>query len=145
VSKLIQSGEAKKLDTPQFPAVSLLELAGHWLAGKAAGASGDARAMIGHLEKAVAAEDALPCMEPACWPLPVRPTLGSALLQSGDAIRAEQTFREDLKRWPRNGWGLFGLEQSLRAQGKNEAAEDVRRQFQKVWKNADVKLNLSWF
>jgi hypothetical protein len=51
------------------------------------------------------------------------------LLQSGDAAKAEQVFREDLRRWPRNGWALFGLEQSLRRQGQGQSAELVRRQF----------------
>jgi tetratricopeptide (TPR) repeat protein len=143
--KLLESGEAKNLDNPHFPASSVLTIAEQWLAGKAAGASGDARAMIQHLENAVVAEDALPYMEPAYWPLPVRPTLGAALLKTGDAAAAEQVFREDLKRWPRNGWGLLGLEQSLRVQGKVQAGDLVHRQFEAAWTHADVKLDLAWF
>jgi TolA-binding protein len=101
--------------------------------------------MIDQLEKAVAAEGALPYMEPSYWPIPVRPTLGAALLQSGDAAKAEQVFREDLKRWPRNGWSLFGLEQSLRRQGKTESANLVLREFQAAWNRADATLALEWF
>ncbi|HXJ60660.1 MAG TPA: hypothetical protein VNU68_28770, partial [Verrucomicrobiae bacterium] len=82
---------------------------------------------------------------PAYWPIPVRPALGAALLRSGDAARAETVFREDVTRWPRNGWGLFGLEQALRAQGKTQQAEDVRRQFNEAWKRADVTLDLAWY
>ena len=84
-------------------------------------------------------------MEPSYWPIPVRPTLGAALLQSGDAAKAEQVFREDLKRWPRNGWSLFGLEQSLRDQGRTESAELVAREFEAAWKRADTKLALKFF
>jgi hypothetical protein len=101
--------------------------------------------MIEYLEKAVAAEDAMPYMEPSYWPFPVRPALGAALLQGGEPVKAEQVFREDLQRWPRNGWGLFGLEQSLRAQGRTQQAEDVRRQLIESWKQADVTLALTWF
>jgi hypothetical protein len=119
-----------------------LTVAAYWLAGKVAGAKGDKRGMVEHLEKAVAAEDALPYMEPSFWPLPVRPTLGDALLQSGNAAQAEQVFREDLRRWPRNGWGLFGLERALRAQGKSQSADLVRREFEAAWKSADVSLSL---
>jgi tetratricopeptide (TPR) repeat protein len=143
--KLAESEDAKKLDSPQFPATSVLGIAKHWLAGKVAGARGDSQAMIQHLENAIASEDALPYMEPAYWPLPVRPTLGAALLKVGEAAKAEQVFRDDLKRWPRNGWGLLGLEQSLRAQGKPQAADGVHRQFEAAWKHADVKLDLAWF
>jgi tetratricopeptide (TPR) repeat protein len=143
--KLVRSGEATKLNNPQFPATSMMGVAELWLAGKVAGAKGDAKGMIEQLEKAVAAEDAIPYMEPAYWPLPTRPVLGAALLQSGDAARAEQVFREDLKHKPRNSWGLFGLEQSLRRQGKKDSAELVHREFDESWKRADTKLDLSWF
>ena len=64
---------------------------------------------------AVAAEEGIPYMEPSYWPIPVRPALGAALLESGDPVRAEAVFRADIKRWPRNGWGLFELEKALRA------------------------------
>jgi hypothetical protein len=120
-------------------------VAEHWLAGKAAGARGDSVIMIEHLERAVSAEDALPYMEPAYWPIPARPTLAVAWLQNGDAGKAEQVFREDLQRWPRNGWALLGLEQSLRCQGKTQSADLVRRQFNEAWKRADVQLDLAWF
>jgi len=143
--KLVHSDEAARLNNPQFPATSMLGVAEAWLAGKVAGAKGDPKGMIEQLEKAVAAEDAIPYMEPAYWPLPTRPVLGAAVLQSGDAARAEQIFRDDLKRLPRNSWGLFGLEQSLRRQGKTDSADLVRREFDDAWKRADTKLDLSWF
>jgi len=128
-----------------FPVADTLAVPALWLAGRVAGAKGDKRAMIEQLEKAVAANDAIPYMEPSYWPIPVRPALGAALLQSGDATGAEQVFREDVKRWPRNGWGLFGLEQALRAQNKTQQADDVRRQFGEAWARADVKPDLAWY
>jgi len=84
----------------------------------------------------------MPCMEPSYWPLPVRPTLGEALLAAGEPTRAEAVFREDLERWPRNAWGLLGLEQSLRAQGRDELADLVGGQREKAWVRADVELKL---
>jgi tetratricopeptide (TPR) repeat protein len=143
--KLAHSDDAKKLDNPHFPATGILAVAEHWLAGKVAGARGDNLGLIENLEKAVAAEDALPYMEPAYWPIPTRPTLGAALLQVGEAAKAEQVFREDLRRWPRNGWALLGLEQSLRRQGKSQSADIVQQQFEDAWDRADVKLDLAWF
>ena len=143
--RLLHSEDAKKLDSPNFPATAMLAVADHWLAGKLAEARGDSSAMIEHLEKAVQAEADLPYMEPAYWPLPARPTLGAALIRAGKPAQAEAVFREDVQRWPRNGWGLFGLEQSLRAQGKFASADIVHREFDKAWKRADVKLDLAWF
>jgi len=139
------SEEVKKLSVPVFPVADMLGILKPLLAGKVAGLKGDTRGMIEQLEKAVAAEDALPYMEPAYWPIPARPTLAAALLQAGDATRAEQVFREDLRRWPRNGWSLFGLEQALRSQNRHEDAAIVRRQLDSAWGHADTKLDLAWF
>ena len=145
LARIAASEEAKKLDSPAFPVSATLAVPAHWLAGKVAGAKGNTAEMIEKLEKAVAAEDAIPYMEPFYWPVPARLPLGAALLQANQAVKAEQVFREDVKRWPRNGWGLFGLEQSLRAQGKTQQADDVRRQFNEAWQRADVKLDLAWY
>jgi hypothetical protein len=49
-------------------------------------------------------------------------------------------YREDLHRWPDNGWSLFGLAASLEAQGKNAEAAGVREKFDEIWKHADVKI-----
>lgn len=145
LASITRSPEAKALSSPVFPASDTLEIAALWLTGKAAGAQGNTSEMIAQLEKAVAAADALPYMEPAYWPVPVRPALGAAFLQSGLAAKAERVFREDLNRWPRNGWSLFGLEQALRAQNKTQQADDVHRQFLSAWRHADVDLDLAWY
>ncbi|HHY86267.1 MAG TPA: hypothetical protein GYA07_12170 [Verrucomicrobia bacterium] len=145
LKRLVERGETVKLDDPAFPTTGVLAVANHWLAGKVAEAKGDTAAAIDHLRKAVEAEDALPYMEPPYWPVPVRPALGAVLLKAGKASEAEEVFRKDLQEWPRNGWGLLGLEQSLRAQGKADSAEIVRREFEAAWKRADVKLDLAWF
>jgi tetratricopeptide (TPR) repeat protein len=145
LAAIATSDDARKLSSPAFPVADTLAVSAYWLAGKVAGARGNADTMIELLEKAVASEDAIPYMEPSYWPFPVRPTLGAAWLQSGDAARAEQVFRADLKRWPRNAWSLFGLEQALQAQGKTEQARDVRRQFSATWQHADVQPEMNWF
>jgi tetratricopeptide (TPR) repeat protein len=145
LAAIADSEEARRLNSPGFPVSETLAVSSHWLAGKVAGAKGDTRAMIAHLERAVAAEAAIPYMEPSFWPLPVRPTLGAALLEAGEPDKAEQVFREDLKRWPRNGWSLLGLENALRRQGKTENADLVKREYEAAWKRADVRLMLDWF
>jgi tetratricopeptide (TPR) repeat protein len=145
LSRIATSDEVKKMSSQLFPVADTLAVSDHWLAGKVAGAKGDTNKMVEQLQKAVAAQDAIPYMEPSFWPISARPALGAALIAAGDASRAEQVFREDLNDRPRNGWGLFGLEQSLRAQGKNQQADDVKRQLAAAWSNADVTLDLAWF
>ena len=90
-------------------------------------------------------EDALPYMEPPFSYMPMRHGLGAALLAAGRSKEAEQVYREDLKRFPNNGWSLFGLGQSLTAQGKSDAAEGVQRQFKQAWIRADVTITSSRF
>ena len=75
----------------------------------------------------------------------MRQTLGAVLLQAGRASDAEQVYREDLRRNPDNGWSLFGLAQSLKAQGKTADAGQIDESFRKAWAQADVRLTASRF
>jgi tetratricopeptide (TPR) repeat protein len=94
---------------------------------------------------AVAAEDRLSYSEPNDWFYPVRHYQGAALLQAKEWAKAEAVYREDLKRNPVNGWGLWGLGQALRAQKKNKDAAAVEKQLAKAWADADVKLTTTAF
>ncbi|HZM93266.1 MAG TPA: alpha/beta hydrolase, partial [Vicinamibacterales bacterium] len=69
--------------------------------------------------------------------------LGAMLLEAGQAADAEQVYRDDLVRFRENGWSLFGLAQSLRAQQRLEAAAEVQRRFERAWTRADVRLTSS--
>jgi tetratricopeptide (TPR) repeat protein len=92
------------------------------------------------LRAAVAKEDKLRYSEPPDWVVPVRHALGVFLLKNGQATEAEAVYREDLRRWPDNGWSLFGLAASLETQGKNADATAVRAKFDEIWKHADMKI-----
>ena len=46
---------------------------------------------------------------------------------------------------PRNGWSLYGLAQSLEAQGKTDEAAQVQAEFDEAWQGADVELTASRF
>ncbi len=67
------------------------------------------------------------------------------LVRAGRPAEAEQLYREDLKRFPENGWALFGLLQALRAQGKTAEAAQVDARFRAAWQGADVTLTASRF
>jgi Flp pilus assembly protein TadD len=61
---------------------------------------------------------------------------------AGRAGEAEKVFRAALEIVPRNGRLLFGLLESLKAQGRTEAARLVQREFELAWKSADTKLRI---
>jgi tetratricopeptide (TPR) repeat protein len=137
---IAQDEKTKSLQTPILPGETLVRLARHDLAGHLALKKGRHAEAVKQLEAAVALEDGLPYMEPPFSYIPMRHGLGTALLAAGSARDAEAVYREDLKRNPNNGWSLFGLSQSLRAQGKAEAADEAYRAFEQAWVRADIKL-----
>lgn len=42
----------------------------------------------------------------------------------------------------RNGRSLYGLPESLKAQGKTYSAQSVQKEFEEAWKQADTKLRV---
>jgi tetratricopeptide (TPR) repeat protein len=121
---------------------SILQIAEDVLSARIFVAKHDNDAAIALLRKAVEIEDSLAYDEPPAWFLPVRESLGGALMSKGDYAEAERTFRADLEKNPRNGRSLFGLMESLKAQGKRQEAGTLQKEFESAWKNSDVKLNL---
>lgn len=75
--------------------------------------------------------------EPPLWYFSVRTSLGASLLLNGDSREAEQVFRDDLKKYPRNGRALFGLLESLKAQKKMASIPWVQRQLDLALKDVD--------
>jgi tetratricopeptide (TPR) repeat protein len=119
---------------------AFLGLAANILDARIATAQADQEKAIQYWERAVEIEDKLYYGEPPEWFYPVRESLGSALLLNGQAGRAEAVFRADLEQYPRNPRSLFGLLRALEAQKKDAGTEEVRREFEADWKNADKPL-----
>jgi len=88
----------------------------------------------------VALENALKYDEPPPWTTPSRHALGAVLLETKRPADAEAVYRADLKRYPLNGWSLWGLERALEAQGRDADAAAVKAQFDATWSRADTKM-----
>lgn len=123
-------------------ATSVFGVAENVMNARIAMAKSDRKAAIEFLKKALVVEDSLNYDEPEDWYIPVRESLGGALILSGDYPEAERVFRAELEKHRRNGRALFGLLESLRAQGKKQAAEFIQREFEASWRNADTKLRV---
>jgi tetratricopeptide (TPR) repeat protein len=123
----------------------LLTIASEVLAGEIAAKAGSYDASLGHLERAVRLEASLRYTEPPDWYYPVRHTLGAVLLEAGRPVEAEAVFWQDLKKNQENGYALYGLWQSLQAQGRDEEAAEVGARFRVAWAEADVELSSSRF
>lgn len=120
----------------------VLAVAEKVLAGSIESVANRHDAAVAALREGVRREDALLYGEPPEWTVPVRQDYGAALLAAGKATEAERVFREDLAKFPANGWSLRGLAQAIRRQGRNAEADAVEAQLKKVWSNADVDLTL---
>jgi tetratricopeptide (TPR) repeat protein len=123
----------------------LLRMASLVLAGEMEAERGKFKEAVAQLQDAILLEDSLNYIEPPDWHYPIRQSLGAVLLKAGRPLEAETVYWEDLRRNPDNGWSLFGLMQSLRAQGKEEQAAGVEARFKKAWANADITLTASRF
>lgn len=120
---------------------TIFALAEHFLDAKLAQSQGQTDKAIEFLQRAIALQDALNYDEPPDWLFSIRITLGGILLKTNQYAAAEQEFRADLKRHPRNGLALFGLKQSLAAQAKGVDNYWVNKEFQAAWKNSGIALN----
>lgn len=127
----------------RYPVIHGVRIAERVLAAELARAKKDYATAADALREAITIEDSIPYDEPPGWHAPVRQTLGAVLLQGGKAAEAQAVFLEELRRNPENGWSLFGLEQSLRAQGRKKEASDVAARFERSWKNADIELKVA--
>ncbi len=145
LKKIAEDKETDKLELKDIPGASIVRIASTVLSAELAGVKGDAEAQVRLLRDAVRKEDALPYMEPPFWYVPNRHALGAVLLRRGTFAEAEAVYRDDLRKWPNNGWSLFGLLQCLHLQGKDIEAAEVERRFQEAWKFADVTLTASRF
>ena len=122
-----------------------LNIAAAIVAGEAAAKAGDTDKSVEQLSKAVELQDDLSYMEPPTWHYPVRQSLGAVLLDAGRPEQAEDVYRDDLRMWPANGWSLYGLMRSLRAQGRMDEARLIEKQYLKAFARADVVLTATRF
>jgi len=144
--KQIEASGVSGYASAGYPVPSVnLGIAEHALMGEIAARSGKLDDAITHFTAAMKIEDAQLYTEPPDWYYPIRHSLGAVLLKAGKPAEAEAAYREDLKRFPENGWALFGLAQALHAQNKHDEAAQVDARFKTAWKTADVTLTASRF
>lgn len=129
--------------TAKVPAV--LPIASHLVAAEIVARQKQWDEAIQHLHEAVRLRDELRYNEPPTWHYSPRHNLGAILLEAGRPADAEAVYLEDLRHDRENPWGLFGLLQAYRAQGKEKEAADAQARFRKAWARADFVLTSSRF
>jgi tetratricopeptide (TPR) repeat protein len=127
------------------PGPSITNFALAFLDGERAARAGRTDEAVALLARAASLQDSIPYDEPPQWTLSARQALGAVLLRAGRAGEAEAVYREDLERYPENGWALRGLADALRALAKEKEAAEALARFTKAWSAADVALTASRF
>ena len=143
IEAAITSEAITTLNQPRFPTINLSKMAALVLKGEMAGKKGKFKEKVKYIKEAVAIQDGLRYSEPPYFYYPIRQSLGAALLAANQPTEAEKVYREDLTKFPSNGWSLFGLHKSLSLQDKLEEAKQVEEDYKRVWSNADVALESS--
>jgi tetratricopeptide (TPR) repeat protein len=144
LNKLGESEDVKRIIIWSInPAEQICKIASNVLSAELATKKGDYKTAIELLKQAIVLEDNLNYNEPPDWFFSVRHILGDVLLKSGDYAEAEKIYQDDLTVWPKNGFALNGLYESLKGQNRIEEAEDVKKQFDVAWKYADSELKYS--
>jgi len=115
------------------PAPDLLALADAVARGRLAFAERHYDEAARFYRAAIAIEGKLPYQEPPYWYYPVNQSLGAALFKAGRYDAASRAFRTALVQTPRNGWALYGLAESERAQGRALEAAAARQALQQAW------------
>jgi tetratricopeptide (TPR) repeat protein len=122
----------------------LMSIAQHVLDASIAEARGRIDDAVADLRMAIAIQDSLPYTEPPPWYFPVRHALGATLLKAKRPAEAERVYRDDLAHNRGNGWSLYGLAASLRAEGNAKDAAAADRLFEAAWARADVAPTVSY-
>ena len=126
-------------------AAQLLGVTGGILEGEILRAEGRLEEAITAFEEAVEIHEGLAYDEPEPLNFGAHHWLGAALLEAGRPAEAEAVYRASLEMHPHNGWSIYGLEQALRAQGRDTEADDADQWLRDVWSETDTLIRWSRF
>ena len=129
----------------QNSVAAVLGVAEHVLAGEVEYRRGNHERAFELLREAVALDVQLNYDEPWGWMEPARHALGALLTDQGRYEEATAVYRENLERFPENGWALRGLAECLTALGRTREAADASARFEKAWARADTAIPGSCF
>lgn len=123
-------------------ATDFLAVAAAVLEAELAMARGETGKVPGLWRVAAERQDLLQYDEPPPWYEPIAGREAAALLRAERSREAEALFRSALDAKPRDGRLLFGLWQSLLAQGRRADAALVERPFRAAWNSSTEPLRL---
>jgi tetratricopeptide (TPR) repeat protein len=128
-----KSGDFKTMVDQGVPAPDLLNLAETVAKARWAYASRNYAEAARLYRDAISTEDKITYMEPPWWYYPVHQSLGAALYRSGRYDEAREAFTAALAKAPNNGWALYGLAATERAEGRKLQAAAADAALKRAW------------
>lgn len=126
-------GALKPMIDQGVPAAELLSLAESVARGRWAYARGNYKEAVRQYHQAAELEAKVPYMEPPYWYYPVNQSLGAALYRMGRHDEAREAFIKALAQLPNDGWALYGLAATERAQGRKLQAAAADEALKRAW------------
>ncbi len=148
VDRVMEAAESTPDDVlirGRHTAAQLLGITGAILEGEILRDDGRLEEAIDAFERAVELHEGLAYDEPEPLNFGAHHWLGAALLEAGRPAEAEGVYRASLEMHPHNGWSVSGLEQALRAQGRDAEADEANAWFRDVWSDTDTVIRSSRF
>jgi len=102
--------------------------------------AGDFDESIISLNEAVVLEDALNYNEPPDWFFSIRHHLGAIQIKAGYFNDAIDTYNEDLRRLPKNGWAHHGLKLAYQGLNDSDNVEKMEALIIDSWVDADYDI-----
>ncbi len=116
-----------------MPGAMLVDIMQETALARAAMAGGDRAMAIGHRGARDRAAGAAALPRQPFRHYPTRQSFAAALLQDGQAARAEQEFFATLVESPDNGWAYWGLAKAREAHGDAAGAEAAMTIWRDAW------------
>ena len=129
----------------QNPVSEVLKVADAVLEGEIEYRRGNYDRAFATLRRAVELDRGLNYDEPWGWMEPAAHALGALLTEQGRFEEALPVYEANLKRFPENGWALFGMAECLHGMGRHEEAKAMEGRFADAWRRATVKIPGSCF
>jgi tetratricopeptide (TPR) repeat protein len=126
-------GALKPMIDQGVPAADLLSLAETVARARWAYAGGNYKQAVRLYREATELEAKVPYMEPPYWYYPVHQSLGAALYRAGRYDEAREAFTKALAQLPNDGWALYGLAATERAQGRKLQAAAADQALKRAW------------
>jgi len=124
-------------------AENLLNTVGYILEGEIFWMDGELSKSEASFQKAIEYYDSLAYDEPEPIPFSPRHWYGALLQEMEQFEKAIEVYERELQHHPNNGWSLFGIQQSLKAQNRSD--KNIDQQFKESWKRSDTWIRGSRF